>query len=184
MKDVSWEVGYTYGETVNANNERGVDVIRFQNALDAVEDTAGIVNGQAGQVVCRVQLLTAQGIAIEDPLTGAFYDPNDPIITDCVPQSVFGVDMRQDGFNPAAEAYFNATIQVTHTNVQQDFLAFASGDLWDLSGAGRIGFAAGYEYRRVRRGGRAGRWNCRPPAVPQYGTRLWVCYIRRQRVVC
>jgi len=150
INDFSWEIGWTHGETKNRNTERGVDVVRFAYALDAVTDTAGIVNGTAGQTVCRVRLLRAMGTPIINPLTGVAYSATDPTIQSCTPQSVFGVDMRRDGFNPAAENYFNASITVNHLNRQQDWLGFVSGDLWDFWGAGPIGFAAGYEYRKEK----------------------------------
>ena len=38
LNNVDWEVGYTYGRTLNENQERGVDVIRFHYSIDAVVD--------------------------------------------------------------------------------------------------------------------------------------------------
>jgi outer membrane receptor protein involved in Fe transport len=150
VNNVDWEIGYTYGRTENENQERGVDVIRFHYAVDAVVDTGGIVNGNAGEIVCRNQLLAAQGFTIIDPLTGTQTAVNDAAVAACVPQSIFGVDLRVDGYNPAAEQYYNATITVSHENHQHDLLAFASGDLWDFWGAGPIGMSVGYEHREER----------------------------------
>jgi outer membrane receptor protein involved in Fe transport len=148
IKDVSWELGYTMGRTINKNNERGVDVVRFAYSADAIVVPVGTPGLTAGSIACRVRVLAANGIAIVDPLTGLNYAANSPVINNCVPQNIFGVDLRKDGYNPAAETYANATIQVKHTNKQEDFLAFASGNLWDFWGAGPIGVAAGYEYRK------------------------------------
>ena len=58
---VAVTIGYTYGEVEVENRERGTDSQRFAMAADAVFDTAGIVNGRPGEIVCRVQLLAAQG---------------------------------------------------------------------------------------------------------------------------
>jgi outer membrane receptor protein involved in Fe transport len=148
VNNFEWEVGYTYGRTLNENQERGVDVIRFAMSLDAVEDTLGEA-GPAGAIVCRNQLLAAQGFTVDDPLIAGFgaSAAMDAAVAACVPQSMFGVDMRIDGYNPAAEHYYNATIKVSHENHQHDWLAYGAGELWDLWGAGPIGLSAGYEYR-------------------------------------
>ncbi|MEQ1617212.1 MAG: TonB-dependent receptor [Terricaulis sp.] len=157
VNNVDWEIGYTYGNTHNENQERGVDSIRFHMAIDAVRDTGGVL-GTPNAIVCRNRLLRAQGFAVTDPLTGLpSTDPNaqttDADINSCVPQSIFGVDLRVDGYNPAAEDYYNATITVEHDNHQHDMLAFASGEIWDFWGAGPIGVSVGYEWRREKTGG-------------------------------
>ena len=41
----------------NSNKERGIDKIRLEHAADAVVDTAGVLNGRPGEIVCRVMLL-------------------------------------------------------------------------------------------------------------------------------
>ncbi len=152
VNNVDWEIGYTYGNTHNENQERGVDVVRFHYSVDAVRDTAGVL-GTANAIVCRNRLLLAQGFTVADPLTGVASAANNAIINSCVPQSIFGVDLRRDGYNPAAEAYYNATITVDHDNHQQDLMAFTSGELWDFWGAGPIGLSIGYEWRREKTGG-------------------------------
>jgi outer membrane receptor protein involved in Fe transport len=152
VNNVDWEIGYTYGKTENENDERGVDVIRFHYSVDAVRDTAGLL-GTPNAIVCRNRLLLAQGFTVNDPLTGAPSAANNAIINACVPQSIFGVDLRADGYNPAAESYYNATITVSHVNHQQDLLAFAAGELWDFWGAGPIGLSVGYEWRREKTAG-------------------------------
>jgi outer membrane receptor protein involved in Fe transport len=153
VHNLSYELGYTYGELKNENYERGVDAVRFKYAADAVVDTAGIVNGKPGEVVCRVKLLDKQGVTIKDDARTArdgvttnyvkgtkAYDE----ISACQPFRVFGTG----GISPAAAQYFTAEINVQEKNVQQDAMGYVSGELWDFWGAGRIGLAGGYEWRR------------------------------------
>ncbi len=145
MRNVNWELGYTYGEMNNENTELGVDVVRYQAAVDAVVDTAGRVNGTPGEVVCRVQLLAAQGIAVPDAVVGGTtYSRQGDVISDCAPVRVFG----GGGFSQEALDYLQAAITVTDQNKQHDFLAFATSELWDFWGAGPIGTSIGYEYRK------------------------------------
>lgn len=143
-KNIAWEASYVYGELTNENHERAVDVERYRYGADAVVDTAGKVNGKPGQVVCRVQLLAANGIAIPDPYRGGTVSATDPKVTGCVPFSIFGNGQN----DPAARNYFDAEIEVSHTNKQQHFLAYGSGEFWDFWGAGPIGAAVGVEWRR------------------------------------
>ncbi len=150
VKDIAWDIGYTYGKVEIENRERGVDGQRFALAADAVVDTAGIVNGQAGQIVCRAQLLNAQGVPngdIGDPQRGG--DLRDSqygrdSIAQCTPLNIFGKG------NQSAEAleYVDAVIGVKERNEQQQVLASVSGNLWDFWGAGPIGVAIGGEYRK------------------------------------
>ncbi|MDO9608448.1 MAG: TonB-dependent receptor [Brevundimonas sp.] len=147
VKNISWDAGYTYGQVEVTNRERGVDVERMAFAADAVVDTFGAVNGQAGQIVCRVQLLDAQGRAINDAVRGG--DVRDSVtgrsaIDQCQPLNIFG-----DG-NQSAEAleYIYAEVGVTERNEQEQFLGSVSGQLWDFWGAGPIGVALGAEHRR------------------------------------
>ncbi|QYF87233.1 TonB-dependent receptor domain-containing protein [Brevundimonas sp. PAMC22021] len=147
VRDLSWDLGYTYGKVEVENREHGTDTQRFALAADAVVDTAGIVNGQAGQIVCRVQLLDAQGADLDDyqrggDLRDSEYGRNS--IDQCAPLNVFGKG------NQSAEAieYILADIGVTEQNEQQQVLGSISGNLWDFWGAGSIGVAIGGEYRR------------------------------------
>lgn len=145
VRNLSWEVGYTYGEVNNENREQAVDIVRYQAASDAVFDVAGIVNGTPGEIVCRVQLLRAQGNAVPDAVVGdTTYSRQGGVIDDCVPIRIFG----EGGFSADALDYLGAAITVTDQNKQHDLVAFATGDLWDFWGAGRIGAAFGYEYRK------------------------------------
>lgn len=145
VKDFDWEISGTYGKTENTNFEGGaLDVERFQFQVDAVRDTAGIVNGTPGQIVCRVQLLAARGIAMPDQLRGGNIDPNSATVRNCAPARLFGTG----GFSDAAKAYSAAAISINHVNEQTNVVAFASGNLWDFWGAGAIGVAMGLEYRK------------------------------------
>lgn len=144
-KNLNWELSYTYGEMNNSNRERGIDVVRYQASADAVVDTAGIVHGKPGEVVCRVQLLKAQGVAVPNAVVGGVtYSRQGDVIDKCAPTRVFG----PGGFTQAGLDYMSAEIEVTDRNQQQDLVAYASGDLWDFWGAGPIGFAVGGEWRK------------------------------------
>lgn len=145
MRRLNWELGYTYGEMNNRNREAGVDVVRYQAAADAVVDTAGIVNGQPGEIVCRIQLLQARGVAVPDAvISGTSYSRQGAVIDDCAPVRVFG----EGGFSQEGLDYLTTAITVTDQNKQHDFVAFAGGELWDFWGAGPIGALLGYEYRK------------------------------------
>lgn len=146
IDDLNYELSYTYGKLENVNNEAAVDVIRFKHSADAVIDTLGRVNGKPGEAVCRVRLLAANGIAIPDQFRGGNYNPANPEIANCVPSRVFG----EGGYSQAALDFFNASIAVRQQNEQQNALGFVSGKLWDLWGAGPIGFAVGAEYREEK----------------------------------
>jgi outer membrane receptor protein involved in Fe transport len=142
LHNISWEASYTYGEMNNSNLEVGVDIDRFQYATDAIEEN--------GQIICRVQQAGGYGV-----------DPTSAAVTDCTPINLFGTDFRSDanhpdatggggrpGLTPEQEAYLLAAIEVTNTNRQHDFLAYGSAETFDFWGAGPIGVALGYEFRR------------------------------------
>jgi len=155
VNDFNWELGYTFGQLDNKNNEHAVDVVRFAFSADAVTDTTGVL-GTPGAIVCRATLLSKQGVLIPDEaarLTQGItrnLSASDPILTQCKPTNIFGVDLRQPGSSADGRAYWDASIDVEHTNIQQDWLAFASGKLWDFWGAGEIGVAGGYESRKEK----------------------------------
>jgi outer membrane receptor protein involved in Fe transport len=145
VKNMNWEISYTYGEMKNSNRERGVDVVRYQASADAVVDATGIVHGKPGEIVCRVQLLKAQGRAVPDAVVGGIsYSRQGDVINKCAPTRVFG----PGGFTQASLDYMTTDIEVTDHNQQQDLVAYTSGDLWDFWGAGPIGFAVGGEWRK------------------------------------
>jgi outer membrane receptor protein involved in Fe transport len=157
VDNVNWTLSYVHGEMNNVNREEGPDAIRFAHAMDSVVDLAGEVNGNPGEIVCRVQLLNARGIAVieQNPNTDTngdgnflndFYtDPNtNPEIAGCVPLNVFGKgNQSQEGLD-----YITAAINVRQTNEQDSAIAAVSGQLWDFWGAGPLGLAVGAEYRR------------------------------------
>ena len=149
VRNVDWDIGYTYGEVEVENRERGTDSLRFALAADAVVDTAGVVNGTPGQIVCRAQLLDAQGApdaAFDTYVGGNLRDTayGRQSIADCAPLNVFGMGNQ----SPEALAYVDAVISVRERNEQEQAIASVSGELWDLWGAGSIGVALGAEYRR------------------------------------
>ena len=164
IDNISWEVGYTYGEMNNSNFETGTDNERFFYAADAVVDTTNATGKGLNSIVCRVQLTAATGGVNADIVGrtgGANLAANDPAIAGCTPISLFGTDFRSDadnkhatggggrqGLTPEQEEYLLATIEVTDQNRQHSLLAFGSGELWDFWGAGPIGVALGYEFRR------------------------------------
>ncbi len=150
FNNIHWDLSYTHGEVEVVNRERGVDVERMAFAADAIVDTAGLVAGVPGQIVCRVQLLNAQNPAngaIEDAIRGG--DVRDSAegraaIEQCQPLNVFG----QGNQSQEALDYIHAEIGVTDRNVQEQAIGAISAELWDFWGAGRIGAAIGVEHRR------------------------------------
>jgi len=161
IRDVNWDIGYTYGQVEVENRERGTDSQRFALAADAVVDLAGEVNNRPGEIVCRVQLLDARGTPMTsfdgngDIVNPGLYDAqrNQDLrasdygrsaIDNCTPLNVFGKGNQ----SAAALEYIDAVIRVKERNEQEQAIASISGNLWDLWGAGPIGVALGAEYRR------------------------------------
>ncbi len=149
IDNFNWSLAYGAGEVEVANTERGTDNQRFQLASDAVVDTAGVVNGRPGEIVCRAKLLRSQNPAnfLGDSFRGG--DLRDSAegtaaLNACVPLNVFG----RGNQSAEALAYIDATITPTERNEQEQAIAFVSGELWDFFGAGPIGVAAGLEARR------------------------------------
>ncbi len=162
INDFNFDLSYTYGESENFNTERGVDVQRFSLAADAVVDTAGVVNGRPGEIVCRARLIAAGNPARTDAATGAgglrddfrsspgaFVDLRDSAegaraVNECTPLNIFGEGNQSE----AALAFVDAAIVTAERNEQEQAVAVVSGNLWDLWGAGPIGAALGAEHRR------------------------------------
>lgn len=149
INNANWGLSYTYGEMNNKNRETGPDAIRFGHAMDSIVDTAGIVNGKPGEIVCRVQHLAARGIAVQEQnpntTTTSYTDAaTNPEIAGCKPLNVFGMG------NQSAEAleYISASVTVHEKNVQESAVATFGGQVGDFWGAGQIGFSVGAEYRR------------------------------------
>ncbi|SDQ42391.1 TonB-dependent receptor domain-containing protein [Brevundimonas sp. 374] len=141
VKNVAWDIGYTYGQVEVVNRETGVDVERMAFASDAIRNAAG-------QIVCRVQNLQATNAAvINDAVRGGDLRNSaagKAAIDQCKPLNIFGAG------NQSAEAldYVYAQVGVTERNEQEQALATVSGQLWDFWGAGPLGLALGYEHRR------------------------------------
>jgi outer membrane receptor protein involved in Fe transport len=146
-RNVSWDVGYTYGEVDVINREQGTDVERMAFAADAIVDTAGVVNGRPGEVVCRAQVILANGGALPDAVRGGDVRSS-PVglraIRECEPLNIFGKGNQSE----EALAYIDAEIAPIQRNEQEQLLASVSGQLWDFWGAGSIGVALGAETRR------------------------------------
>ena len=147
VKNIAWDIGYTFGEARNQNVERGTDNQRVNLAADAVIDTAGVVNGRPGEVVCRSRLIQAQGGAPTDNFFGGLLSAppeGRAALAACTPLNIFGKGNQSQ----AALDYVDASITVSHTNQEEQAIASVSGQLWDFFGAGAIGVAIGGEYRR------------------------------------
>ena len=165
VNNIAWDAAYTYGKVDIVNAERGVDIERFNFAADSVIDQMGLVNGKAGETVCRVQLINAQNPAMRElgkDANGKTIVINEGMqdyardgdvreseagraaIDACKPLNIFGAG------NQSAEAleYVDATIHVRQQNIQENFAASVSGQLWDLWGAGPLGVALGTEWRK------------------------------------
>ncbi|NBW06868.1 MAG: TonB-dependent receptor [Caulobacteraceae bacterium] len=152
VKNLDFDIGYTYGKVEVENFERGVDSQRFALAIDSIVDTAGVVNGTPGQIVCRSQLIAKQGGVVTDYNPGTANYGGDlrdtaygqAAINACQPLNVFGKGNQSQ----AALDYIDATIHITERNEQHQGIASISGNLWDFWGAGAIGVALGAEYRK------------------------------------
>ncbi len=153
IKNIDWDLSWVSGEARNENIERGVDVQRFALAADAVVDTAGVVNGRPGEIVCRARRIERSGVGdLDDYVRSVFggrtaYNTNAEFkraVDQCVPLNVFGAGNQSQ----AALDYVDAAITVSHVNQQDQGLAVVSGQLWDFWGAGEIGVAIGAEYRK------------------------------------
>ena len=146
LENFNWDLSYVRGEARNENVERGVDGQRFALAADAVVDTAGVL-GSPGAIVCRSRIIQAQGGALRDDFRGGDLRNSAEglrAVNQCVPLNVFGAGNQ----SAAALAYVDGFITISHTNVQEQYLGSASGELWDFWGAGKIGVALGVEHRR------------------------------------
>jgi len=139
FKNVDWDIGYTYGRSDNHNEENGVNIARFAYAMDAVRNASG-------QIVCRVQALTAGGgtVTNRNPNVGGTLNSASPDVAQCVPLNVFGLGNQSE----EALNYVRAQTQFDQQNEQHDFLGSVAAQLWDFWGAGPIGVALGYEYRK------------------------------------
>lgn len=133
--NLRYDLSATYGRSsifIDRINNRNLQ--RFQNAVDAVVDTAGLL-GTPGAIVCRARL-DAGG-----RLTG------NADVDGCIPVNLFG----RRGIEPAA-AFINETTTSRLILEQSVVTGYVSGDTASyltLPG-GPIAFAFGGEYREER----------------------------------
>jgi outer membrane receptor protein involved in Fe transport len=147
FKDVSWELGYTYGLAKDKNKEADtVDAERWAYGADAVVDTAGIVNGTPGQIVCRIQLQAATFGSITVPTLGVTYTSSSDPVRLCVPFRAFG----EGGQTAASKKYILLDQSRGFKIEQHDALGFVSGSIPSPLPYGDIGFAFGGEWRQER----------------------------------
>lgn len=149
VRNLNWDLSYTFGEMKNRNTETGMNILHTMLAQDAVVDQAGVVNGRPGEIVCRAQLLAAQNLPVTNWSqnlgdTRATLSATDPEVAGCRPLNVYGAGNQ----SPEAIDYITASIFLDERNRQQNAVFSTSGQLWDLWGAGPLGFALGYEWRR------------------------------------
>lgn len=139
VKNIDWDLGYTYGRVDNKNVERGLDIERFSYAMDAVRDASG-------NIVCRVQQLTANGgtVTSRNPNVPGTLNSQSAVVQNCKPLNVFGLGNQSE----EALQYVRAQLTIDQVNEQHDALGTVSGQLWDFWGAGHIGVALGAEYRK------------------------------------
>lgn len=143
LRNLNWELGGTYGRVDDENIEFAtVDALKYMLSADAVVDTLGVA-GPAGNIVCRSQLATAGGGTYGIPALGLTLTSASPLVSGCVPSRIFG----DGGYSDAAKDYILTSQTWTRGNRQTNFLGFVSGEVWDLFGAGNIGFSVGAEYR-------------------------------------
>jgi len=143
IRNIDWDLGYTYGEVDVVNREAGVDVERMALASDAVRSPTGAI-------VCRATLLASQNAAagtLADLVRGGDLRDSEAgraAIQQCQPLNIFGTGQQ------SAEAlnYVYAEVGVTQRNEQEQWLGSVAGQLWDFWGAGSIGIAVGAEHRR------------------------------------
>lgn len=107
--------------------------------MDAVRDVSG-------NIVCRVQALTANGgtVTSRNPNVPGTLNSQSAVVQNCKPLNVFGLGNQSE----EALQYVRAQLTIDQVNEQHDALGTVSGQLWDFWGAGAIGVALGAEYRR------------------------------------
>lgn len=147
FKDINWELGYTYGLAKDKNKEADtVDAERWAYGADAVVDTAGIVNGVPGQIVCRIQLQAATFGSVTVPTLGVTYTASSAPVRLCVPFRAFG----EGGQTAASKRYILLDQSRGFKIEQHDVLGFVSGSIPSPLPFGDIGFAFGGEWRQER----------------------------------
>ncbi|MEW5686989.1 MAG: TonB-dependent receptor [Pseudomonadota bacterium] len=117
-----WSVSFSHAEADGKSRGYGVYTQRFNNAVNAVRNSAGAI-------VCGIN--ADASTANDDPA--------------CAPLNPFGVG------NVTQEARLYTTTQIgqDYLNTQDDFLATFGGDLFALP-AGTVKFSAAYEHREEK----------------------------------
>lgn len=117
-----WSLSFSHAETDGETRGYQVYTQRFNNAINAVRNSAG-------QIVCAIN---ADGTTAND----------DPA---CAPINPFGVgNVSQD-----ARLYATTEVGQDYLNTQDDLLATFGGDLFALP-AGKVKFSAAYEHREEK----------------------------------
>lgn len=117
-----WSLSASHAETDGESYGWGVNTARFNNAINAVRNSAGAI-------VCGVNA---------DAITAN----NDAA---CAPLNPFGTgNVSQD-----ARLYVTTPVGSDYLNTQDDYLATLGGDLFELP-AGMVKFSVAYEHRREK----------------------------------
>lgn len=148
----NWDVAFNFSRDtafnrqknsrLNANFFASVDAIRVTEE-DVADVTAvqGASPFEAGDVICRLQLLDQLGLPTTINGVGQV-DQN--VVDNCVPSSIFGAG----SISEEATQFIVSDLNDNTEQTQVDFVANVSGALVDPFGAGPIEVAMGYEYRR------------------------------------
>ncbi|MEP1230512.1 MAG: TonB-dependent receptor [Litorimonas sp.] len=149
-----WEANANFGRSeavnqqgnvrLNQNFFAGSDAIEINQAdLDVITAAGNTPTFAVGDVVCRVQFLSAAGLPATIPGLGAV---NQNTIDNCVPFSIFGEGATS---NEALE-FVSADLNDLFAQEQVVFGGNLSGGLFDPLGAGTAQFSLGVEYREDR----------------------------------
>lgn len=121
---IDWDVNYVYGHLNDFNASEDIDNNRYRNALDAIRVGPGNVVGT--DIICRDAAARAEG---------------------CIPINLFGFNTA----DPAAAAYVQAVVPKSEDITNQQHIVtgtLSASSLFDPWGAGGVGAAIGFEYRR------------------------------------
>lgn len=130
-RDFNWEVSANYGRSDSSFLQSTLNQQRFANAVNVARDSSG-------RIVCTTAQTRNGGFAA--PGSTPVADPN------CVPLNLFGLGVMSD----AARAYVTQDVEAK-TRLDQFVLnANVGGSLFDIWGAGPIGFNIGAEYREEK----------------------------------
>ena len=129
-KKFNFEASANYGRTEGSFFAAALNQQNFVNAIN-------VTTNAAGQVVCNPTVPVA--LRVNPDGASPIADPA------CVPLNVFGFGAP----SAAARAYVTVTTEARTVIEQEVYNAnFGSSDLFNLYGAGPVGFNVGYEHRR------------------------------------